>query len=395
MKQFGYGVMIGCVAALMALSACSKGNRGAGSDLTTSQDEPETNVTIQKTSFGSTPGGHDAHLYTLTNAKGARAVITDYGATVVELWMPDRKGNLSDIVLGFDSLNAYVKDNPYFGCIVGRYGNRIAKGQFTLNGTKYELAKNNGENHLHGGEQGFDKKVWAAKIIDRNGAPGLILTLVSPDGDEGYPGTLTVNVTYVLTDHNELVVEYEALSDADTVVNLTHHSYFNLAGAGNGDILKHELMINADRFTPVDETLIPTGELRPVFDTPFDFLKATPIGARIEAEDEQIRYGKGYDHNYVLNGERDALTLAARVTEPGSGRVMEIHTTEPGMQLYTGNFLDGSAVGKGNVAYGHRTGFCLETQRFPDSPNQPLFPTTTLKKNDYYRSTTIHRFSTL
>ncbi len=344
--------------------------------------------------FGATPDGQEVSLYTLTNAKGMTAKIINFGAIVQSLMVPDRNGALADVALGFDALEEYIGEHPYFGAVVGRYGNRIAKGKFALEGKSYVLAINNPPNALHGGLKGFDKQVWTATILDDGGAPGLKLQLVSRDGEEGYPGTVTATVVYRLTNDNELVIHYEATTDAPTVLNLTNHSYFNLDGAGAGDILDHVVMINADRFTPVDETLIPTGELRPVADTPFDFRTSKPLGRDIGAEDEQIRFGLGYDHNFVLNKDKaDALTLAARVQGPKSGRVMEVLTTEPGLQFYSGNFLDGTNVGKGNVVYRHRFGFCMETQHFPDSPNQPDFPSTVLNPGETYDTTTIYRFT--
>lgn len=341
-------------------------------------------------SYGKTAEGEEVTLYTLTNAKGMRATVTNYGARVVSLMAPDRTGAMADVVLGFDSLDGYLKDNPYFGAIVGRYGNRIAKGRFTLDGTEYKLAVNNGANSLHGGLRGFDKHVWTGKQDGQK----LELTYVSRDGEEGYPGTMSTTVLYTLTDDNQLRIDYTITTDKATVHNVTNHSYFNLAGAGEGDILGHQLTIYADRFTPVDEGLIPTGELKPVEKTPFDFRQPHAIGERIEADDQQIKFGKGYDHNYVLNGATGTLNPAVKVTEPKSGRVMEVSTTEPGVQFYTGNFLDGTLTGKDGKAYKQRYAFCLETQHFPDSPNHPDFPTTTIKPGEKYQSTTIYKFGT-
>lgn len=348
---------------------------------------------IQKQAFGKTPDGTPVELYTLTNARGAEAKIMTYGGIVVSLRVPDRNGKLDDVVLGYDTLDGYVKNNPYFGALIGRYGNRIARGKFTLDGRQYTLAQNNGENHLHGGVKGFDKVVWnASEIRDKHGV-GLKLTYLSKDGEEGYPGNLSVTVIYTLTNNNELRIDYAATTDKKTVVNLTHHSYFNLAGQGAGDVLGHELMLNADKFTPVDKGLIPTGELRSVRGTPMDFTKPTPIGARIEQQDEQINFGGGYDHNWVLNKSGNSPTLAARVYEPTTGRVMEVYTTEPGIQFYSGNFLDGSITGKGGKVYQKRYGFCLEAQHFPDSPNKPNFPSTVLSPGQKYTQTTIYKFS--
>jgi aldose 1-epimerase len=342
--------------------------------------------------FGSTKDGQAVEIYTLTNSKGVEARIMTYGAVLVSLKVPDSAGKLDDIVQGFDSLDGYVQNPPppYFGAVVGRYGNRIAKGRFTLDGKEYKLAVNNGPNALHGGLRGFDKVVWTAKTPD---AQSVELTYLSKDGEEGYPGNLTSTVTYSLSDNNELKIEYRATTDKDTVLNLTNHSYFNLAGQGSGDVLKHQITINADRFTPVDAGLIPTGELPKVEGTPFDFRQPHAIGERINAADQQIKLGGGYDHNFVLNRTGDSLELAARVTEPTSGRVMEVLTTQPGVQFYTGNFLDGSFKGKGGKAYQRRYALCLETQHFPDSPNHPAFPTSELKPGEEYHQTTVFRFS--
>ena len=342
--------------------------------------------------FGKTPDGAAIHIFTLTNRNGIEARIMNYGGIVVSLKAPDRDGKLADVVLGFDSLAGYIDSpSPYFGALIGRYGNRIGHARFTLDGVEYKLAANNGENSLHGGTRGFNKVVWTPRELPDG---GLELNYLSKDGEEGYPGNLKVTVTYRLTDLNELSIDYAATTDKDTVLNLTNHSYFNLKGAGEGDILGHAVMLNADRFTPVDAGLIPTGELRAVSGTPFDFRKATAIGARIDQNDEQLKLGKGYDHNWVLNKNDAALSLAARVEEPSSGRVLEVHTTEPGVQFYTGNFLDGTIKGKGGKVYARRSGFCLETQHFPDSPNKPKFPTTVLKPGQRFHSRTVYRFLT-
>jgi len=347
---------------------------------------------IRKSAFGKTAEGQ-VDLYTLTNRSGIEVRITNYGGRVVSILAPDRHGKMADVVLGFDSLDDYLGSNPFFGALVGRYANRIAKARFTLDGVEYKLAQNNGPNSLHGGLKGFDKVIWAARELLKD-PPTLELTYVSQDGEEGYPGKLKAKVVYALTDKNELRIDYTATTDKDTVLNLTNHSYFNLAGQGTGDILKHEIMINADRFTPVDATLIPTGELRQVQGTPLDFRRATAIGARIDADDEQLKFGKGYDHNFVINRTGHGLSLAARVTEPESGRVMEVLTTQPGVQFYTGNFLDGTVHGKGGKVYGRRSAFCLETQHFPDSPNQPKFPSAEIKPGQTYHQTTVYKFST-
>jgi aldose 1-epimerase len=347
----------------------------------------------KKESFGQTRDGEAVDIYTLKNRRGAEARITTYGGAVVSLKVPDRAGRFDDVVLGFDDIEGYLKTTTYIGSLVGRYANRIARGRFTLNGTEYKLATNNGENHLHGGVRGFDKVVWKARPLAARGGQALELTYLSKDGEEGYPGNLNVRVVYTLTNANELKIDYYATTDKDTVVNLTQHNYYNLAGHGNGDILGHQLMINAGRFTPTDAGAIPTGELRPVRGTPFDFTRPTAIGARIEQDEEQLKLGKGYDHNFVINGRPGTLRLAARVSEPTTGRVMEVWTTEPGMQLYTGNYLDGTDVGKGGKPYRHRYGFCLETQHYPDSPNRPAFPSTVLRKGGRFRSTTVYKFS--
>jgi aldose 1-epimerase len=343
--------------------------------------------------FGKTQDGQAVDLFTLTNASGMQAEITNYGGIIVSLKVLDRHGKLTDVVLGHDSLKEYIAKSPYFGALIGRYGNRIGQGKFTLDGKEYTLAQNDGEQHLHGGLRGFDKVVWKVKSVSAKREPTLVLHYVSKDGEEGYPGNLDVTVTYALTDANELKIDYLATADKPTVLNLTNHSYFNLAGAGTGDILGHKVMIAADRFTPVDKGLIPTGELQPVAGTPFDFTKPTAIGDRINDDNEQLKLGRGYDHNWVLNKSDASLTLAAKVTEPTSGRVLEVFTTEPGLQFYSGNFLDGSDVGKGRKTYQHRYGLTLETQHFPDSPNKPKFPSTVLKPGEEYRSTTVYKFS--
>jgi len=343
--------------------------------------------------FGQTEEGIPVELFTLTNPQGLEAKITNYGGIVVSLLVPDHEGNRRDVVLGHDELEGYLDNSPYFGCLVGRYGNRIANGRFSLDGTEYELARNNGDNHLHGGLRGFDKATWEAKAITSEAGEALELKHVSPDGEEGYPGALSVRVIYTLTPDNALRIDYSATTDKPTVVNLTHHSYFNLQGAGTGDILAHELQLLAKRFTPVDEGLIPTGELRPVAGTPLDFTQPMALGARIDTKDEQLVRAGGYDHNFVLDSGGGALALAARVVDPRSGRVMEVHTTEPGIQLYTGNFLENDIAGKGDRRYGHRHGLCLETQHFPDSPNQPSFPSTALRPGEEYTQTTLYRFS--
>jgi aldose 1-epimerase len=345
---------------------------------------------IPKQSFGTTADGTAVDLYTLTNAKGVEARITNYGGIVVSLKIPDRNGVKADVVHGFDSVSGY-KDSPYFGALIGRYGNRIAKGKFTLDGKEYTLAINNPPNALHGGVKGFDKVVWTARPFQGKLGPSLELHYVAKDGEEGYPGKLEVTAVYTLTEDNSLRLEYTAKTDKPTVVNLTQHTYFNLAGGG--DILGHEVMIDADKFTPVDSTLIPTGELRPVKGTPMDFTRPVAIGARINQDDEQLKFGKGYDHNWVLNKPAGQLAVIARVVEPKSGRVLEVLSTEPGLQFYTGNFLDGKLQGKGRV-YPFRSGFCMEPQHFPDTPNKPSFPSVVLRPGQVYTHTMVYRFTT-
>ena len=333
-------------------------------------------------------------LYTLRNSKGIEMTVTNYGGKIVSLSVPDRAGNNSDIVLGYDSLSQYPGGNPYFGALIGRFGNRIASGQFSIGENHYKLAQNNGPNALHGGPGGFNNVYWNAEPFEQDGYQALELTYESPDGEEGYPGALSVRVTYLLNNDNEVVIDYEATTNKPTVVNLTHHSFFNLHGAGIGNILDHQFEIFADRYLPVDSVLIPTGELRPVAGTPFDFLTPHAAGERIEAQDEQLHFGRGYDHCFVLNKSKaNELSMAARVTDSLSGRVMEVFTTEPGLQFYSGNFLTGKDVGKGNIAYGYRSAFCLEAQHFPDSPNKPEFPTVLLMPDQRYTQRTIYRFS--
>jgi aldose 1-epimerase len=345
---------------------------------------------ISKAPFGKTPDGTPVDIYTLRNSKGVEARICNYGGIIVSLKVPDKNGKFGDVVLGYDNLESYIKNNPFFGCLVGRYGNRIAGGKFTLEGKTYTLAKNNGPNSLHGGIKGFDKAVWDAKQIATSRGPALELKYLSKDGEEGFPGNLQVTALYTLTDDNELRLDFTATTDKTTVINLTQHSYFNLAGSG--DVLNHEVMIAADRFTPVDANLIPTGELRPVKGTPLDFTKPMKIGARINSDDEQLKLGGGYDHNYVFNKPAGKLALAARVFEPTTGRVMEVLTTEPGIQFYTANHL-GGITGKGGWAYQSRNAFCMEPQHFPDSPNQPKFPSCVLKPGETYKNTIIYKFS--
>ncbi|MCF8243057.1 MAG: galactose mutarotase [Melioribacteraceae bacterium] len=349
---------------------------------------------IEKEVFGEYEG-QPVYLYTLTNDNGMKVSITNYGGIVQKIIVPDKDGNLGDVVLGYDKLEDYVKDSPYFGASIGRYGNRIAKGKFSLNDSVYTLATNNGPNHLHGGDKGFDKVLWDAKMLEDEKMPGLELSHVSVDGEEGYPGTLSVKVTFTLTNDNELKIDYWAETDKPTVCNLTNHSYFNLKDGGKSPILDHLLFVDSDRYTPIDETLIPTGELAPVEGTPFNFTEPTKIGAWIDTENEQLVNGKGYDHNFVLNNWTGEMRLVGWIHDEASGRKMEIFTVEPGLQFYSGNFLDGTLTGKNGVVYNFRTGMCLETQHFPDSPNQPDFPSTTLLPGETYETHTIYKFSVM
>jgi aldose 1-epimerase len=353
--------------------------------------EAKTTVTTQP--FGKMPDGTPVEVFTLSDGS-VEARIISYGGIVISLKVPDRNGNSTDVVLGFDDLDGYVSNSngphgAFFGALIGRYGNRIAKGTFSLDGKTYHLPINNPPNSLHGGPHGFNNVVWKAKEV----ADGVELTYLSKDGEAGYPGNLTATVRYTLV-KGELKIDYSATTDKNTVVNLTNHSYFNLSGEGKGDILKHQLTLQASKFTPVDATLIPTGELRPVAGTPMDFMKPAAIGERIDADDEQIKLGHGYDHNWVLDAKGGKLAQAAEVFEPVSGRVLQVLTTEPGVQFYTSNFLDGTVKGKGGVSYGKHAALCLETQHFPDSPNHPDFPSTELKKGQKYHTVTTFKFST-
>ena len=352
-----------------------------------SKKKEEPKMSVVKESFGKTPDGVEVDRYTLANAKGLKVKVITYGAIITSAEVPDRDGKLANVTLFRDSLDDYLADNPYFGCVAGRYANRIAKGKFTLDGAEYTLATNNDVNHLHGGVKGFDKHVWKGEPVEGKGFVGVKLSLVSPDDDEGYPGQLTATVTYTLSDDNELKMDYSATTDKPTVLNLTNHAYWNLAGAGSGDVLKHDMMLAADEYLPVDETLIPLGPPAPVKDTPMDFTEPQPIGSRI------ADVAGGYDHCYVLNQKKGQdMNLAARVVESGSGRVMEIYTTQPGIQFYTGNFLDGTVDG-GGVKYKKHFAFCLETQHFPDSPNQDEYPSTVLRPGETYHEVTVHKFS--
>jgi aldose 1-epimerase len=352
--------------------------------------QPGHAASVTAKPFGKTPDGKRIQLYTLTNERGMRVNIATYGGTVINLFAPDRTGRLADVALGFSTIEPYFKKSPYFGAIIGRYGNRIAKGKFTLDGKTYQLAKNNGPNTLHGGLKGFDKQMWTAEVVKQDPAT-IRLSRLSPDGEEHFPGNLKVSVTYTLTNSDELRIQYAAQTDKATVFNPTSHIYFNLAGAGNGDVLGHKVQINAGRYTPVDKNLIPTGELKKVAGTPFDLRKWTPIGEKIQAVGGNP---VGYDHNYVI--DRCPVVrpcLVAQVWEPKSGRLMKVYTDQPGLQFYTGNFLDGTLTGKGGKVYHEHDAFCLETQHFPDSPNQPKFPSTVLRPGQMYKSTTVYKFS--
>lgn len=348
---------------------------------------------IKKDTFGKMPDGTPVDVYTLTNSHGLEARIMNFGGIVLSLRVPDSNGKLDDVVLGFDSLEPYFVNNPHFGSIIGRYANRIANGKFTLDGVEYTLPKNNGPNTLHGGVKGFDKVLWQGEPSESEKGVALVLRYTSKDGEEGFPGNLKTKVSYTLTDSDELAIDYEATTDKATPLNLTSHGYFNLAGQGTGDVLAHELLINGDRFTPVDKNLIPTGELRPVKGTPLDFTKATAIGARINDSYEQLVLARGYDHTFVINRKGSGLELAAHVHEPSTGRVLQIYTTEPGVQFYSANFLDGTITGKQGRVYKQHYAFCLETQHFPDSPNHSSFPSTILEPGQTYTSRTVYKFS--
>ncbi|MFB6320405.1 aldose epimerase family protein [Saccharicrinis sp. FJH54] len=351
---------------------------------------PANKAGIDPQAFNKVIDGKQVSLVTLTNKNGLEMTVTNYGAKVVSLMVPDKNGEMADIVLGFNNIDDYQKFKPYFGAAIGRYGNRIANGEFTLNGEVYHLAKNDGNNHLHGGIKGFNAVVWDMKKVDDHTVK---FTYVSKDGEEGYPGELTVHMTYQLTDDNEFKINYEATTDKPTVLNLTHHSYFNLHGEGTETINDLVLYINADNFTPTDSGLIPTGEIIPVAGTPMDFTTPTEIGQRIDADYEPLILGHGYDHNYVLNQEEPkTMVLAATVYDPASGRYMEVHTDEPAIQFYGGNFLDGTVVGKSGIAYPYRSALCLETQHYPDSPNKPNFPSTVLNPGETYTHTCIYKF---
>jgi aldose 1-epimerase len=380
------GALLTLVCSLIILNSSCDRHHEKGTD--TVNQVP----TVSESVFGTTPDGDTISQFTVANSNGVEAKIITYGGIITSLKTPDANGNLGNIVLGFDALEPYLEGTPYFGALIGRYGNRIAGGRFEIDGVGYQLDTNNGPNHLHGGVVGFDKKVWAAEPFSSESEAGVKLSLVSEDGDQGYPGTLSVTATYTLTNDDELVTGFRATTDQPTIVNLTQHSYFNLAG--EGQILDHELTLNASHYTPVDETLIPIGEIAPVAGTPFDFTTARPIGANIDEENEQLANGQGYDHNFVLDrASASGMELAARIVEPASGRVLEILTQEPGIQFYSGNFLDGS-LNNGDRMFSFRTGFCLEPQHYPDSPNQPDFPSTVLRPGEEYVTRMSFRFST-
>ncbi|NEU10504.1 galactose mutarotase [Flavihumibacter sp. R14] len=387
-----YQLFLGsCLILIMASGCQNNPGKNAKGDSGKPNRESRLQTELKAANFKRDLDGKQVQLFYLKNSNGLEMAVTNYGAKVVSLLVPDKNGKFEDIVLGFDNLDGYLNANePYFGAAIGRYGNRIAKGRFTLNGKQYDLATNNDPNHLHGGDKGFNAQVWDAKQLD---AQTIEFTRLSPDGEEGYPGNLKVTMIYRLTDNNEFNVTYAAETDQPTVINLTHHSFFNLHGAGKGSINDHVLMINAEKYTPVDKTLIPTGKIDPVEGTPMDFLQPTEIGKRVDEDFEQLKFGKGYDHNWVLTGNRNASDPVASVWEPKSGRYMEVFTTEPGLQFYGGNFLDGKDKGKGNMPYNFRTAFCLETQHFPDSPNQPAFPSTILKPGDKYTHSCTYKFS--
>jgi aldose 1-epimerase len=360
---------------------------------TVTVEEMKNPVTITKEPFGTTTDNIPVDKYILKNEKGMEISIITYGGIITSWTAPDKNGNYQDIALGYDSLGQYEKSSPFFGALIGRYGNRIAKGKFTLDGTEYTLATNDGQNHLHGGVKGFDKVVWTASESATDSTASLVLTYLSKDMEEGYPGNLQTTVTYTLNNDNTLEVVYEATTDKKTIVNLTQHSYFNLSGDFSKPILDHEVTINADKLVPVDATLIPTGELTDVTNTPFDFRQAKEIGKEIDVKDEQLKRGEGYDHCWVLNNQNEGMRLAASAYHPESGRLMEVSTDEPGIQLYTGNFLDGTLPSKQGGTYAHRTGFCLETQHYPDSPNQKDFPSVVLNPGENYVSKTSFKFS--
>ncbi|MFB4285239.1 aldose epimerase family protein [Nonomuraea sp. MTCD27] len=383
-------VLVAVVALALSLVAVPPAQAAGGGPSIT-----KNGPSVTKKRFGILPNGKKIDIYTLRNSGGMRVKILTYGGILQSIEVPDIRDRFANVTLGFDNLSDYVKKSPYFGCITGRYANRVAKGRFTLDGRTYRLATNDGPNHLHGGTKGFDKRVWKADPFKRRGSVGLTLTHTSPNGEEGYPGTLRTKVVYTLTDDNQIRMDYSATTSRPTIVNLTNHAYFNLRGEGNGRILGHELQINASRYTPVDKTLIPTGKIARLGGTPLDFREPTAIGDRIDSKNQQIVRGGGYDHNYVLDSRGRGLAPAARVVESESGRVLEVITDQPGLQFYSGNFLDGTLRGTSGRLYPKRSGFALESQHFPDSPNHENFPSTVLRPGDVYRTTTIYAFSTV
>ncbi|HEY0654161.1 MAG TPA: aldose epimerase family protein [Chryseosolibacter sp.] len=389
MKHHSFMLLLGATSLFFA-SCNQKIENAAMSD--TTRVETKTNLTSAP--FGRLPDGKEVRLFTLKNANGMTMKVMNYGGVITSLTAPDKDGKFEDVVLGYDSLNGYLQKSPYFGALIGRYGNRIGKGKFSLDGKDYQLAQNNNGNALHGGPNGFDKRFWNIEEYPVTNGAALKLTYTSPDMEEGYPGTLNSQVIYHLTDNNELKIYYEATTDKPTVVNLTQHTYFNLSGNTKSDILQHELFLDADKFVPVDKTLIPTGELKDVSETPFDFKTPTAIGSRIDKKDAQLEAGLGYDHCWVLNTNGDTSKVAATLHDPASGRVMSVKTSEPGIQFYSGNFLDGTITGKYNTVYQKRYGLCLETEHFPDSPNKKNFPSVLLKPGETYRTQTIYTFST-
>jgi aldose 1-epimerase len=382
-------MLLAGAASLLFVSCNSKTENTTMSDTT----RVETKTNLSSTSFGKLPDGNEVSLFTLKNAKGMTMTVMSYGGIITSLTAPDKNGNFEDVVLGYDSLSGYLKSSPYFGALIGRYGNRIGKGKLSIDGKEYQLPQNNNGNTLHGGPNGFDKRFWNIEEYDVNNGAALKLTYVSKDMEEGFPGTLNTQVIYHLTDNNELKIYYEATTDKPTVINLTQHTYFNLSGNSKSDILQHELFLDADKFVPVDNTLIPTGELKNVSETPFDFKTPTAIGARIDKKDQQLEFGKGYDHCWALNTNGDTSKVAATLHDPASGRVMSVKTSEPGIQFYSGNFLDGTITGKFNTVYKQRYGLCLETEHFPDSPNKKNFPSVVLKPGETYRTQTMYTFS--
>ncbi|MFC4094949.1 aldose epimerase family protein [Euzebyella saccharophila] len=356
--------------------------------------QEEKNMVIEKSVFGKLNDNTVVYRYVMTNKNGMQVDVISYGGRIISLKVPDKSNNLENVTLGFDNIEDYLNENPFFGALIGRYGNRIAKGQFSIDNTKHTLAANDGENHLHGGNVGFDKVNWSVRAIESSNESKLELHYLSKDDEEGYPGSLDVTVVYTLNNDNELEVEYKAKTDKPTVVNLTQHAYFNLTGNFSNTILNHEVTLHADAFLPVDSGLIPTGEIKGVAGTPFDFTRPKPIGKDIQADNQQLKLGGGYDHCWVLNGKKGHLRKVASAYDPSSGRVMEVSTTEPAIQFYTGNFLDGSLQNPKGGAYGHRSGFCLETQHYPNSPNQPEFPSTRLNPGEIYNTKTVFKFST-